>query len=476
MMNLLCMALLELGKGGEKVQIGKIDNMIDMENAPKLASKNSPGNDETFSKEFDKALKEKAADRSKEKSTDEKAGESNKLDNKEPILKDTKVQGEKKKENVNIKDGDCSGDKKAVESSLELILSMLKGTEPLNLGKLQEALKAIENSGEIITKSVSNLNGNVQNAVGNINSKIKEILAMLEKDNGKVALKDFTQIAKMMKAVEQPMMGAGKIVDSITDNTVRSTNDNTDAMVSLKEKIKQTLLSKMNKEEDQVPVPSNIKVNESDSKILTSKEASKEKSSLDANNLQKAKEEKLLSGLLSQNKETDKKDSLINKVTNFTAQFNSIKENTISVEEPKMVITKNNVVQDIVKTVKFMQVNDLKELTVKIAPKELGEVIIKLTMDNGVMKANITATNKEAYNLLNNNMSDINGKLNNTEIKVQDFNLNLYNGDTTFFKDQNKRHDEWQQDKKSGISRQAIDEEEAIDSIEEDNSNVNIYA
>ena len=87
------------------------------------------------------------------------------------------------------------------------------------------------------------------------------------------------------------------------------------------------------------------------------------------------------------------------------------------------------------KAMTYMDSNGIKDLTVKIMPKELGEVTIKLSMENGVMKANITASNKDAYNLLSSNIKDISDKLQDSNIKIQNFNIDVYNGDTTFFKD-----------------------------------------
>ncbi|WP_231266706.1 flagellar hook-length control protein FliK [Clostridium botulinum] len=86
-----------------------------------------------------------------------------------------------------------------------------------------------------------------------------------------------------------------------------------------------------------------------------------------------------------------------------------------------------------------MEQNDVKEMTVKVMPRELGEIVIRLTVENGLMKANITANNKEAYNLLNSKAQELNNSLGNGEIKIQNFTIDIYNGDTTFFSRENSK-------------------------------------
>lgn len=186
-------------------------------------------------------------------------------------------------------------------------------------------------------------------------------------------------------------------------------------------------------------------------------------------------DEDFLKSLLSDSNSSDK----ISKVTNFMTQFNNTKvENANMVNVENLVIDKTNLSADIIKTVKFMEINNMKDLTVKINPKELGEVVIKLTMEAGVMKATISATNKEAYNLLNSNLADMTNKLQNTDIKVQSLSLNIYNEDTTFFKDgSNNQRDSEQNKGKKNHAVGAIDGAEDIENNTATiDNNVNILA
>ncbi|WP_243124056.1 flagellar hook-length control protein FliK [Clostridium tyrobutyricum] len=131
----------------------------------------------------------------------------------------------------------------------------------------------------------------------------------------------------------------------------------------------------------------------------------------------------------------------IDKTVNFMTQFNNINnKNTISTENPleNLNINKSSFTEDIIKSIKYMETNNVKDMTVKISPKELGNITINLVMEEGKMKAVITASNKDAYNILNSNIQDLSNKFQNSEIKIQNFSLNLYHEDTTFFKEEGK--------------------------------------
>ncbi|APH16340.1 flagellar hook-length control FliK family protein [Clostridium sporogenes] len=200
----------------------------------------------------------------------------------------------------------------------------------------------------------------------------------------------------------------------------------------------------------------------------------------DSSNLKEntSKEDKLLKGL-SEGKEQGAGEK-INKTVNFMSHLkNSTDINELSSKETlgNLVINKNTMNADIIKSIKYMELNNVKDLTVKIMPKELGEVFIKLTMEGGIMKANIGATTKEAYNLLNSNMQLIEDKLQNSGIKVQELSLNIYNEDTTFFKQGNEKgknsNPSKSNDKADLSSMDEMPEEENISTID---GNVNILA
>ncbi|MDT8716652.1 flagellar hook-length control protein FliK [Clostridium sp. 19966] len=198
-------------------------------------------------------------------------------------------------------------------------------------------------------------------------------------------------------------------------------------------------------------------------KEKTSNDAGENKSSL---GFQQDKEDSFLKSITSGNSDDATKTTKLNLYMNmFNPDKTTVKTQTVTGQTP--VINQNTMVSDVVKSIKYMEANNLKELTVKINPKDLGEIVIKVTMEAGNMKANIDATNKDTYNILNSHFQDLKDSMNNSSIKIQDFNIGLYYGDTTFFKDGSQRQ---QQDFQQGFNSKAAKgdfSDEAVEPVEE---------
>jgi len=170
-------------------------------------------------------------------------------------------------------------------------------------------------------------------------------------------------------------------------------------------------------------------------------------------------EEKFLNNLIG----TDKDEVKISKAVSFMNQFESTKTmDTPKVQMPNLVIDKSNLGADIIKTIKFMEVNNTKELTVKMSPKELGEITVKITMESGIMKASISAQNKDTYNLLSGNIQDISDKLKNMDIKIQSLDINIYEDPTFFNKDSNEKNSNGRQNNASKLILGLEEEESSI--------------
>ncbi|OBR94972.1 flagellar hook-length control protein FliK [Clostridium ragsdalei P11] len=177
----------------------------------------------------------------------------------------------------------------------------------------------------------------------------------------------------------------------------------------------------------------------------------------------------------------DTKDSKISKAVNFMTQFNNVKGDNILVNGENVQnlnLNKATFNSDMIKTLRYMDLNNVKQLTVKINPKELGDITINLVMEEGKMKAVLTASNKDAYNLLNSNMQDLSNKLQNNDIKVQSFSLNLYHEDTTFFKNGSNGNQNQDNEKKSkNLAVNSIQDEDAPEENDYySDSNVNMLA
>jgi len=155
-------------------------------------------------------------------------------------------------------------------------------------------------------------------------------------------------------------------------------------------------------------------------------------------------------GLTSFENETLKEDKILNKVINDGSEtkfinvinntYDRFNNTTVKVVE-QIPIAKVTMNEDIIQNVKYMVMNDIEELTVKIYPKELGEITIKILSEEGIMRADIKSTSKETYNLINSHILEMKNSFEEQNIKIQDVNISIYNEDTTFFSGKDGRNE-----------------------------------
>ncbi|MFL0269647.1 flagellar hook-length control protein FliK [Candidatus Clostridium radicumherbarum] len=188
------------------------------------------------------------------------------------------------------------------------------------------------------------------------------------------------------------------------------------------------------------------------------------------------KEDKLLQLLTENNSTKDSKNNVSDKIASILNRFETFKLDNQTLNEAKLTINKATLNQDFIKAVKFMDINNLKELSVKIIPKDLGEVVIRLSMENGIMKANITAANKDTYNLLNSQLPAINSELAKQNMTIQNFSLSLYNGDNFLFNGDGSSSENSKQQSRNNIKVDNLEEDLQKENYIEDNSTVNLLA
>lgn len=182
-------------------------------------------------------------------------------------------------------------------------------------------------------------------------------------------------------------------------------------------------------------------------------------------------EDTFLKSLLEAN---DNSKSLIDesKVNITIDKFNNMVNKDLSND----IVTNLNIGKEdfdygIVKSMKFMDLSNMKELSLKIIPKELGEIIIRVTLENNILKANIKPTTKEGYELLQNNLNSIKEKLANSSIKIQEFSVDIYDKNSTASNSNNFKENSSDENKQGKIY-DSIKGEADIEQL--DNSNIDI--
>ena len=203
---------------------------------------------------------------------------------------------------------------------------------------------------------------------------------------------------------------------------------------------------------------------------------------IDKSNGEQKGEEDILAKLMTMDEDTNKvKDYIVEDTPIFTEVLNSkndVASSLISEVKP-VAVSRETVATDVVSNVKYMVKNQVEQLTVKIYPKELGEITIKIISEDGIMKADIKSTSKETYTLLNSNMEEIKKHLSNESLIIKEVNIGLYE-DTTYYSGQgfsNEFNDERNKENYSVEDNDSINiHKEENEEISEEISNVNLLA
>jgi len=153
-----------------------------------------------------------------------------------------------------------------------------------------------------------------------------------------------------------------------------------------------------------------------------------------------------------------------------SAFMSRLNVNSSDVIKEPMVISKETMGADIIKNVKFMMKNEVAELKVKIYPKELGEMTIKLLSEEGILKADIKATSKETYNLLHSNLSEIKKSLEQQNIKIYEVNIGLYSEDTTYYSGEQANNERFENNENRQGRNSSRESGFLIDDLENDES------
>lgn len=185
---------------------------------------------------------------------------------------------------------------------------------------------------------------------------------------------------------------------------------------------------------------------------------------IDKSNGEQKGEEDILAKLMTMDEDINKvEDYIVEDTPIFTEVLNSkndVASSLISEVKP-VAVSRETVATDLVSNVKYMVKNQVEQLTVKIYPKELGEITIKIISEDGIMKADIKSTSKETYTLLNSNMEEIKKHLSNESLIIKEVNIGLYE-DTTYYSGQ-------------GFSNEFNDERNKENYFVEDNDSINIH-
>lgn len=322
--------------------------------------------------------------------------------------------------NVNSKDSMkniSKEDIKAIQSlmlDLESLLKKDKGLEKLNLKELgvdlsKQLNKLMEND-EFKNKLTKNNLDLLDNVIKEISKEIKGSSVILTKDEEN----SFKEVIEKLQTETKKQIPRENSSASIK---------NSDKNISLED---ETTLNSNNvdKKITNVSNDKNFKENNQGEKEKPKDLMVKGEKEIQTKT---ASEDKVLDKILKGDSDNLDKFSLFQKRLDISK--------SMEVKPEVRAVDARNLREDIIRNVKFMVTNTMKELTVKVYPKELGAITISLTQSEGEMKAILKPTSKETYSMLMQNSDEMKKILGDQNIKISSVQISLYNDDTTFYKD-----------------------------------------
>lgn len=429
-----------------------------------ISSKSTSKTDATYNKEFKEILSSKT--NSKESDTDKvdsiNSNETETEDNTAAVddntnVDDTTETDDLKDDLEELEEESKSASKDQINDILAELMSLLE-----KLGGNNEEIKLnVQVNSDNIKSIIEGINGE-ETSNNSLNSIMENLVKLLETDSVKKGLD-----TDSLKTIENILTN---LASNMADDDTESAKDTKNIIKDLTSQITNLLDSKQSQSEKVLTLEEVINKNYSQSNDENSTESESDNST---NSKDTSKQDKFLSSLLD-----DNSDNSTNKINLFAARTQIIQNQAVNTTSNGLTINKATFTDDLIKDVKYMSNNGIKELTVKINPGNLGEITIKLAEEDGVMKANLKANSKETAALLAQNLAEVKNHLSEQNIKIADVNIEIYQEDTTFFNGEGQLSQEQQ---KSGSTNSEGVEMNTDDSLDEDlqaisNGSVNFLA
>lgn len=364
-----------------------------------------------------------------------------------------------------------------IEGSIDhnYILNILNNIS--NINNMKE-LKSLDN-----TKVIDSLKG-IQ---GLDNSELEKILSLI-KSNDELNHNQSLVMENLNKVDlnKDDIMLLNLIKESLKNKSESNKQDmNLNSSIGDKNKLDNTLLEKISemlnqgttsKNEIQTIGDKNNIVNESTKNL----------------NVQKSYEELENSALINKNniinnnssESMDKDISALEQILDnkdknnfmYPSNVNNNISTATNKEDNNQIIARNInqdfLAEDVVTNIKYLKENGLEEIKIKLTPKELGDMTIKLVKTLEETKVHIIISKDDVFDLVNKNLGDISKHLKELNINVKEVSVDVQTNNEKFFSDNlnqefNKKN---QQNKKQ---RNILDTGE-VESVEETKTNSSV--
>ncbi|MCC0637080.1 MULTISPECIES: flagellar hook-length control protein FliK [unclassified Clostridioides] len=168
----------------------------------------------------------------------------------------------------------------------------------------------------------------------------------------------------------------------------------------------------------------------------------------------------------------ENKSGNFGQVINKSMDINKVKNDNVDLKH-----IESNVMDDSIKAIKHMKTNDIQELTIRLRPKELGDMNIQLLKDNESMKAVVTVFNKDVFDSINKNITDLKQHLELTNVNIKDVSVQMHSDNRstsdTFdkaFEQQNRQNNQENMNKQDTNNKRnnMVIEDEIKENIDDD--------
>ena len=183
------------------------------------------------------------------------------------------------------------------------------------------------------------------------------------------------------------------------------------------------------------------------------------------------------------NKDIETLESILNKdnTSNFIVynNMNFDKDISSTVDIKNQVLTnirKEYIESDVVKTIKYLSTNGLEEITIKISPKELGDMTIRLIKTEEETNVNIVLSKEDMFEIVSENISDIVQHLDELDINIKDISIDMKKDNQNSFSENlnhefNKKNQE-NQKRRNKVEKMIVETIEEIENDKQENLDV----
>ena len=139
------------------------------------------------------------------------------------------------------------------------------------------------------------------------------------------------------------------------------------------------------------------------------------------------------------------------------------------------VIRSEYISEDFVQTIEYLKVNNKEEISVRMNPKDLGELNIRILKGNNEEKVIVTLRNEETFNLLKENVNEIKNHLSSLDIKVKEVEVEIKSESQNNFSHNSNQQSNRNNNKEEKKSRNVVFEQNHNEYyLENEDENINL--